>query len=353
MADDLGEKTELPTQRKMGEARSRGQIAKSQDLAAAIDLVGGVIVVAVLGASLLGAMSGVLRRAIEHTPEEMTIDDASRLVWASLIEVGGKAAPAMGILLVVGILAHAVQIGWLFTTRPLEPKLDRLNPVAGIGRLFQLRNLVKTLLNVVKLCLVITVGWLVLSASLPSVAALPALSLGRGMEEIGELAIEMAAWLLAVLAIIGIADYSYQKWQHVQDLKMTKDEVKDERRSMEGDPEIKGRRIKMARQIAMQRINSAVPKADVVVTNPTHFAVAIRYDEKTMRAPRVVAKGADEMALRIREVAAVHAVPIVERPPLARALYAGVEVGREVSPEFYQAVAEVLAYVYRLERAAA
>ncbi len=159
--------------------------------------------------------------------------------------------------------------------------------------------------------------------------------------------------LLALLLTIGLIDFFYQKWQHGQDLKMTKHEVKDERRSMEGDPKLKSKRFQMAREIALQRINSAVPKADVIITNPTHYSVAIRYDAATMKAPKVVAKGVDYLAMRIREVGRTHSIPIVERPPLARGLYASVEVGQEVSPEFYQAIAEILAFVYRLETQAA
>jgi flagellar biosynthetic protein FlhB len=151
------------------------------------------------------------------------------------------------------------------------------------------------------------------------------------------------------MLIIGVADYMYQRWQYTQDLKMTRHEVTDERKSMEGDPEIKARRFRMARQMALQRVNQAVPKADVIVTNPTHFSVALRYDAETMAAPRVVAKGVDFLAMRIRQIAMTHGVPIVERPPLARALYYGVEVGRDVPAEHYQAVAELLAYVYRLD----
>jgi flagellar biosynthetic protein FlhB len=167
---------------------------------------------------------------------------------------------------------------------------------------------------------------------------------GAACELVYALAIKLAA-LLIVLAII---DYAFQRWKHEQDLKMSKQEVKEEMKRMEGDPLVKQRRARVARQLAMQRVAAAVPKADVVVTNPTHFAVALQYDTKSMRAPKVVAKGADFMAMRIRQIAAVHGIPIIERKPLARALYAGVEIGQEIPPEHYAAVAEILAYVYRL-----
>jgi flagellar biosynthetic protein FlhB len=257
------------------------------------------------------------------------------------------------LIFVIGIAAHIMQVGLVFTTQPLQPNLSRLNPVNGLGRLFSRRNLIKTLVGCIKLVIVVLVAYLYLSGVMQKVADLPLLPAMAGVSVVGRLALELSAWLLAVLLVVGVTDWLYQRWQHTQDLKMTKDEVKDERRSMEGDPMVKGRRMKLMREMALQRINQAVPRADVIVTNPTHYSVAIEYDAATMKAPRIVAKGVDHMAMRIRQVALVHKVPIVERPPLARGLYYGVEVGHEVSPEFYQAIAELLAYVYRLEKAAA
>jgi flagellar biosynthetic protein FlhB len=176
---------------------------------------------------------------------------------------------------------------------------------------------------------------------------LPSLAAGAALFMAAKLALELVLWLLPLYLSIGLIDYMYQRWQHTRDLRMTRQEVQDERRSSEGDPEVKRRRLRMAYEIALHRIRTEVPRADVVVTNPTHFAVALRYDAATMAAPRVTAKGADLMAFRVRETAAANSVPVVERAPLARALYWGVDVGREVRPEHYEAVAEVLAYVYR------
>jgi flagellar biosynthetic protein FlhB len=353
MAEDLGEKTELPTGRRLSDARSRGQVAKSQDLSAAIDLITSVSLIAVFGGSLVRAVSGVMRRVLERPYETLEPKAMGALLFETMGQSAAAVAPVLGLLFVVSIAAHVMQVGFLFTTQPLQPNFSRLNPVNGLGRLFGRRNLVKTLVSFVKLTIVVIVAYLYMSGVLERVAGLPLLTALQGVSVIGKLVLRLAIWLLAVLLIIGVVDWLYQRWQHTQDLKMTKDEVKDERRSMEGDPQVKGRRMKLMREMAMQRINRAVPKADVIVTNPTHFSVAIEYDAKTMRAPRIVAKGVDFMAMRIRHVAMIHKVPIVERPPLARGLYYGVEVGQEVSPEFYQAVAELLAYVYRLERAAA
>jgi flagellar biosynthetic protein FlhB len=353
MAEDLGEKTEAPSSRRLEEARARGQVAKSQDLAGAVELAGGVLAVVLLGAVLARAMTSLLRRALAPAADALTPQSAWPLARAAMSEIAWAMAPVLGLIFLVGVLAHVAQTGLRLSGQPLQPNFSRLNPVAGLGRLFDRRQSVRSAVGIVKLLVVGVISWLFIGAVVPEVASLPRLTLFAAAAHIGTLLLRLVLWLLAVLLVIGCIDWLYQRWQHHQDLRMTKEEVKDERRSMEGDPQVKSRRLRMARQIAMQRIGLAVPKADVIVTNPTHYSVALAYDERDMHAPRVVAKGADLMAMRIRQVAIAHGVPIVERPPLARALYAGVEVGQEVSPEFYQAVAEVLAYVYRLNKEAA
>lgn len=354
MADDLGERTEAPTGRRLTEARQQGRVPKSTDLASAVDLIGGVILLAMLATGFVRAMVAVLRESLGETGSAI-LDVAS--IEPLLKFAGGRAivaiAPILALLALIAYLAHALQVGFLFTTKPLEPKLDRLNFIAGLGRLFAKRNLVKTGVDGAKLSVCLCVAAVFIANNASKLVNLPVLEVNAGILLILNLAIKLAAWLLAVLLLLGVIDFFYQRWQYTQDMKMTKQEVQDERRSMEGDPQIKAKRFRMARDIALQRVNQAVPKADVVVTNPTHYSVALQYDAETMRAPRVVAKGVDHMAMRIRQVAMIHAVPMIERPPLARALYAGVEVGQEVPPEHYQAVAEILAYVYKLEEQAA
>lgn len=355
MAEELGERTEQPTGRRLGEARSKGQVAKSQDLSSAVDLAGAVILVAVCGSAAMAAMATMLRRVLEDQTAGQTLSIASiqpLALWVAA-QAARVAGPALLVMFVIAVLAQVVQVGWVYTTHPIQPNFTRLNPVAGIGRLFNLKSLVKTLVNVLKLGMVILIAYLVIGNHLGAIAALPALGLAAGLYKMSLLAAELTMWLLAVFLSIGIIDYLYQRWQHTRDLRMTRQEVKDERRSVDGDPEVKGRRLRMAREIAMQRIQHAVPKADVIVTNPTHFSVALKYDPATMHAPRIVAKGADLLAFKIRNVAIASRIPIVERPPLARGLYWGMEVGQEIKPEFYEAVAEVLAYVYRLKDRAA
>lgn len=354
MPEDLGERTELPTQRRLGEARSRGQIAKSQEFASAIDLMGSVVLLMLGGGLMVRALLGLVRRALESdgagwSPESST-------VWPSALRasVDGLSVVTPVLLISAGVsyLSHFVQVGWLVTTKPLVPKLSKLNPIEGMRRLLGRRNAVKAATSSVKLALVLAIAWTLVSGWMARVAGLPSLDAEQGLILIAKMVLELALWLAAVLLLIGLADWLYHRWQHQQDLRMTKQQVKDERRTMEGDPQVKGRRLRMMRDIAMHRIQQSVPLADVVVTNPTHFAVALRYDAERMRAPKVVAKGADLMAQRIRIVAAGAGVPIVERPPLARGLFYGVEVGQEIRAEFFEAVAEILAYVYRMDKRA-
>lgn len=350
MADDLGERTEDPTGRRLGEARGKGQVAKSQDLGSAISMIGGLVLLAIFGSGLVRVFGVVMRRSFEGDPGEML--DATTLWpairWA-LAQSAIAAAPILAVVMLVAAFSQYLQVGWLFTLHPVKPKLTALNPVSGLKKIFGRRGLVKSGTGIAKMSLVGLVAWLVIARQLPRLAALPGMEAIAALRTILQLVVELAIWLLAILLIIAIADWIYQKWQHKHDLKMTKQEVKDERRMMDGSPEVKKRRMKMAMDIAMHRVQQAVPKADVVVTNPTHFAVALRYDPKTMRAPKVLAKGVDFMAFRIRNVAMASGIPIVERPPLARAIYWSIDVGREVSPEHYEAVAEVLAFVYRLK----
>jgi flagellar biosynthetic protein FlhB len=355
VAEELGERTEEPTPRRLREARSRGQVPKSQDLASAIDLAGALLVLLALGGFLASGLGSTVAAVLDGSAAGAPLhgpDLGASVAWAAA-RAGFIAAPVLLVVFLVAFLAHFVQVGPLLTTKPLRPRLERLSPAAGLKRIFGPRGFAKTLVNSVKLVAAIVVAALVIRRHTRTIPGLPALEVGGAITAILRMALELALWLLALLVVIGLIDLLYQRWQHRRDLRMTRQEVKDERRSMEGDPKVRERQQRMARQIALQRVRSAVPGADVVVTNPSHFAVALKYDAALMSAPRVVAKGADELAFRIREIALTHRVPLVERPPLARALYWGVEVGREVRPEHYEAVAEVLAFVYRLEGSAA
>jgi len=350
VAEELGERTESPTPRKVHEARQKGQVSKSQDLAGALDLIGAVVLLALLGGWLVRELGGTVLRTLSDAggPGSARVDSATPLITLSVGQVVWALAPFMIAMVVIGYVSQVVQFGPLFTLDALSPDIARLNPITGLKKVFNVKAAVRTVTNIVKLSAVMGVGGLYLYAHLEQIAGLAALTVGAGLLRMATMAAELMAWLLAALLFLGVADYLIVRRQYMRDLRMTKQEVQDERRSMEGDPQIKSRRMRMARQIALQRVSAAVPNADVVVTNPTHFSVALRYDQASMAAPKVVAKGVDWMAIRIRHLALSHGVPMVERAPLARALYGQVDVGREVPPALYQAVAEVLAYVYRL-----
>jgi len=355
MAEEMGERTEDPTPRRLSEAREKGQIAKSQDLSGAIDLIGAALLIIVLGGVMLKSL-GVAMRGIYEDPSGLAVTSTEAMLQTltgSMAQTLVTLSPFLLGLFLIGVLSQMVQVGFLFTTKPLEPNFERLNPIAGFGKLFAMRNVVKTGMNSVKMAVALGVGGLVIARQLPMIVALPQLEMVPALAMAGMLALELAAWLLAILLAVGVADWLYQRFQHHRDLRMTKQQVKEERRDMDGDPMIKARRFKVMREILAQRTRQAVPTADVIITNPTHFSVAVKYDDAKMRAPKVVAKGVDHLAMQIRQIAMTHEIPIVERPPLARALYYGVEVGHEIPEEQYQAVAEILAYVYRLEKQAA
>lgn len=347
---ELGEKTEQPTSKRLSEARQNGQVAKSQDLGTAVDIIGGFILVLAFASTMYSTIVQVFHACVFPTTdgEILSADTLPNLIGFIIAEVSKFMIPFLLLIFLVAYLAQLLQVGWLFTTKPIQPRLNKLNPISGLKKIFSKRGLMKTAVNLLKLAVLSVVLTLLVRKEFDTIAGIALLDTVAAAIVIGRMIIEAVIWVLVFLLLIGLVDFAYQRWQHTQDLKMTKQDVKDEQKSMEGDLETKGRRLRMAREVAMQRIREAVPKADVVVTNPTHYAVALKYDQETMSAPMVLAKGADHLAFRIREIAAYHAIPIVERPALARALYAAVEPGQEVPHQHYEAVAEILAYVYRL-----
>ena len=258
------------------------------------------------------------------------------------------ALPVMFAIMIVGLAINVFQVGLNFNTESIGFKPDKLNPINGFGRIFSKRSLVELLKSLLKIAIIGYFLYRFLSEQLLAMPQFIYFDLATSLGQVANIVFKMAFQVIGVIIVLGILDFGYQKWQTTQDLKMTKQEVKDEMKQTEGDPQIKGKIKQKQRQMAMSRMMQEVPKADVIVTNPTHFAVALQY-KKGMIAPVIVAKGQDLVAKRIKEIARDASVPIVENRPLARALYAGAEVGDMVPSELYQAVAEVLAYVYRLK----
>jgi flagellar biosynthetic protein FlhB len=355
MADDLGERSEDATPRRMEQAREEGNVSKSVDLAGALLLLAGTVVTAIATMPSLRHGLELVGTTLDFSQlgDVMRVDDIGATVMFVSTMTAKILLPALFGIWFAAYLAHFWQVGFLFSVKSLQPNLGKLNPLAGAKRIFGISGLMKVTLDSLKVIVVLVVAVQGIMRTDREIIMLPQLTMLGGVAAVAGMMLELALQIVAALIILGIIDLMYQKWKHSQDLRMTKQQVKDEHKQLEGDPETKKRRMRMQQQIAMQRIGIDVPKADVIVTNPEHISIAIKYDSGSMGAPRVVAKGADFLAMRIRQIARQHNIPIVERKPLARALYRDVSVGQEVPPQFYHAVAEILAYVYRLSGRAA
>lgn len=350
MADDLGDRTEEATPKRRSEAREEGNVAKSHDLGSALMLLIATLSLWAASMTMLGQGKSLLHQSLDFhaIANPLNVSDVGETAWHSAMAAVRIAAPLILLAWLGAFLSQFTQVGWLISTKAAQPNFKKINPLKGFKRIFGVSGVVKSALDSCKVAIVLAVAALTIIDYGRQIITLPYLSSFQAWAAVGEMMLVLALRVLAILIALGLLDYIYQRWKHSHDLRMTKQQVKDEMKQSEGDPEVKRRRIRIQRQIAMQRISAAVPKADVVVTNPEHISVAIQYDSARMNAPKVVAKGADYLAMRIRHIALQHGVPIVERRPLARALYKQVAVNQEIPPEFYKAVAEILAYVYRL-----
>ena len=344
-----GEKTEEPTSKKRGDARKKGQVGRSQELSGVFVLIAGFFSMKVLGASIYDEIANYTIYIFGHLNQGVDTESVMQIFIGMVAILAKTAFPIMLIIMVTGLAINLMQVGIMFTTEPLSFDLTKLNPINGFGRLFSKRALLELAKSVLK---IIIIGFFIYSYLRDEILQMPKLiymDLSVSLADMGGIILALAFKICVVYLIMAILDYAYQKWQTTQDLKMSKDEVKEEFKQSEGDPQIKGKIKQKQRQMAMQRMMREVPKADVIITNPTHFAVALRY-EQGMTAPLVTAKGQDLVAQKIKAVARDAGIAIVENRPLARALYAAVEIGASVPPELYKSVAEVLAYVYRLKR---
>lgn len=351
MAEDSGGEKNLPASgRKKEKAREEGNIARSQDLGSALALAVALFMFLTLGGRMMHTMTEAMRYYLGGFTH-LGLDSLSPQVFTLevLYFIGVCALPFMLALLAAGIAVNLMQVGFIFTTKPLQPNLGKLNPLTGMGRFFSARAAIEAVKSLAKLALVAWLVYLALRGRLPEMLVLAEKSPEQILAVVG--AMIASVWWRVVLAMIvlGIFDYGYQFWQREQDLRMTAKEAKEEMKEMEGDPLIKRRIRQIQRQAAMQRMMKEVPKADVIITNPTHYAVALRYDMKTMNAPVVVAKGARLIAHKIRDIAAENNVPIVQKPELARAIFKTIEIGQAIPEDLFQAVAEVLSFVYHVD----
>lgn len=345
-ADD--DKTEEPTAKKRSDARKKGQVARSQELNAAFVLLIGFLTLRVLWEYIYGNIAQYTIYIYSHLAQSVTIEGLMELFIGIMIVLAKTVLPIMLAILIIGLAVNLFQVGFMFSTEQLEFKLDKLNPINGFGRIFSKRSLVELFKSIFKIIVIGYFLYLYLKDQIPLLPQFIFFDLPQSLATAADIIFTMAFQVVGVIMLMAAADYAYQKWQMTQDLKMSKQEVKDEYKQTEGDPQIKGKIRQKQRQMAMQRMMSEVPKADVIVTNPTHLAIALRYS-KGMVAPLVVAKGQDIVAERIKQIAREHHIMIVENKAVARALYQAVEVGGVVPAELYQAVAEILAYVYRIK----
>ena len=344
-----GEKTEEPTSKKRSDARNKGQVARSQELNAAFVLLAGFFVLRVLWEYIYTNIAEYSAHIFSNLATNSVTNEAIMQTFLEIIQLLTKTSfPVMLGIMLVGLAINFYQVGFVISTAKLGFDLNKLNPINGFGRLFSKRSIVELFKSLFKILIIGFFLYLYLKDEIPFMPYFIYYDLPYSLAEIADKIFTMAFQVIAVIMVLAVADYAYQIWQTTQDLKMTKQEVKDEHKQAEGDPQIKGKIKQKQRQMAMARMMQEVPKADVIVTNPTHFAVALLY-EQGMSAPQVVAKGQDLVAQRIKEIARENNVAIVENKPLARALFDTVEIGGFVPEELYKAVAEVLAYVYKLK----
>lgn len=349
----FGEKTEQATSKKKDDARKKGQIPFSKDLNMAVTFI-----TALVGLNFLSnyMLEHFVNDYLYFANFPVKIDDTfnptdvSVMLGRMLVDILLLSAPITLFIMVIGVIANYLQVGFVFTNETLKFKLDKLNPVNGLKQIFSIKSLVELFKNLLKIAILSTVAYLYLKDKMGLITELmgmPPVQIGQILWDI---VYNLSLRIGLILLVIGVADFFYKIWQNNKDLMMSKQEVKEEYKQMEGDPKIKAKIREKQRQMAMSRMMQDVPKADVIITNPTHFAVAVKYDQGKFEAPYVLAKGQDLIAKQIRKIAEENKVPIVENKPLARELFATVKIGRAIPEHLYHAVAEVLAFVYKVKK---
>jgi len=353
MADQQGqEKTEAPTEKKRRESREEGQVAFSRELPSAALLAGILLTLIATSPLIIDAFREMMTQIF------LEMSKADDLSIGSLYDLSGEIfstllpafAPFAAIIVLVGILASVLQVGVRITLKAIAPKFNKISPLTGLKRLFSTQSLADFLKSMAKLIIVGIVGYITYMDKITELNGLSVATPEAILEYNFTVVAEVSGKIVLALVAIAIFDYLYQRWHHEKQLMMTKHEVKEETKQTEGDPQLKARIRQIQREMSNARMMQEVPKADALIVNPTHFSVAILYDRDVMEAPEITAKGTDHMALRMRTVARENSVPILERPELARDLYANVEIGETIPERFYKAIAEILAFVYRLRR---
>ncbi|MCP4714713.1 MAG: flagellar biosynthesis protein FlhB [Deltaproteobacteria bacterium] len=342
------EKTEQPTGKRIGKARDEGQVARSQEMNAVAMLIAAALYFAINGPAMIESLGLMLQELFDDAVGiEVTPESAMTLIIDRANDAFAIILPFFVVLIVTAVFVNITQIGFLFTMKPLTPKLSRFNTLKGLKQKFAPNKLVNLLKDFLKLVIVGVIPYMVLRGEFEQSLLLMDMGLGAIMTYIGTIILRIIFYVAIVMLVLAIGDLIFQRWKHNKDMMMTKQEVKDEMKQAEGDPKIKSRIRSMQMEFLRKMMMQEVPKADVVITNPVHLAVALKYDRLAMDAPTVVAKGARLMAEKIKEIARNNNVPVVENKPLAQSLYKQVEVGDSIPEKLYRAVAEVLAYVYQ------
>ena len=344
-----GEKTEEPTAKRKADARKKGQVGKSQEINAAFVLLAGFMVLKVLGGNAVAEIMNYSTYIYGNLNVDINEESIMQMFIGMIILLAKTSIPLMVFIMIIGLAMNLAQVGLNFSTETISFDPNKLNPINGAKRMFSKRSLVELIKSLLK---IIIIGYFIITYLKDEVFQIPKLiymDIFAGLNKMSDTIFFLAFKIIGVFIVMAVLDFAYQKWQNLQDLKMSKQEVKEEFKQQEGDPKIKGKIRQKQRQMAMARMMQEVPQADVIVTNPTHFAVALKY-QSGMSAPIVIAKGQDLVAQKIKEIARESKVPIVENKPLARALFAAVEIGAAIPQELSKAVAEVLAYVYRLKK---
>lgn len=348
--EDQSQKTEDPTARKLSKAKQKGQVGSSQEVKNWVILLGGTMMLAMLAPWMMRGVTNMSLIFIEQ-PDSITVEFGAMapLLSQVLLKVAVIVAPVFGVLMLMALVANVAQSGLIYAPSKIKPDWKKVSPFSGLKRMFSLRSVVEFLKGIFKLSVVTMVAYGMAIPFVDDIAVMPDYSIAAMLDKLHVVVISITTGAVIVMTVVATLDFLYQKFEFTKSMRMSRQEIKDEYKDTEGDPHVKARIRKLRTERAQQRMMANVPEADVVVTNPTHYAVALSYKMDDMQAPRLVAKGVDSLAFRIREVAEEHDVPVVENPPLARALYAAVELDEEIPVEHYQAVAEVIGYIMKLK----
>ncbi len=350
MADDFQEKTETATPKKRQEARQEGQVAKSVEISSVSVLLVGILCIYAFRNNFYNGFHDIMNFSFHIE----SIPPSNGSYYFNLAKLMGLKVffllfPVVLPVFIAALVVNFFQVGFVVAFKAIEPKFSKLSLIKGVGKLFSLKSLVELVKSIAKLSIIGTVSYFVIKGEIDNLAVLFHTSVANILIYMLKVAFKIYIYVILIMLVVAILDYIYQKWQFEKDLKMSKHEVKEENKQVEGDPMVKSRIRSLQQQAARKRMMKDIPEADVVVTNPTHLALAIKYDSMTMTAPHVVAKGAGLIAERIKSIAMENSIPVVENKELAQNLYKLVDIGEEIPAQFFQAVAEVLAYVYGLK----